>query len=312
MSLKNKLIRIAFVILLIVYAAGASVLFSTVSSSELTVGDKIHFVVSAIIPKGTTITPPAHENSLGNIVIKEWDMRRTEREKTDSVTFEYIITTYIPENCTIPALPFVHEQQNRTDTLHSLSIPLTVKSVITSADSILELKDIKPQQSAGKAPLWWIWLLAGGLAVAAAIIWGRKLFKRVRKEQAPVPPKPPYEEAIDSLNALDAKQYLQKGLIREYTFELSEIFKRYIGRRYEINAADFTTEEMIAWTGVSGLELKLRRPVEWFFGATDPVKFARQIPDQDTLERFGKEVRDFLEATKPLPENAQAAAGGEG
>jgi hypothetical protein len=54
-------------------------------------------------------------------------------------------------------------------------------------------------------------------------------------------------------------------LIREYVFELSDIFKRYIGRRFEINAEEFTTEEVIAWLGVSVLETKTRIATEWFF-----------------------------------------------
>jgi hypothetical protein len=40
--------------------------------------------------------------------------------------------------------------------------------------------------------------------------------------------------------------------------------------------------------------------MEWFFRATDPVKFAKMLPDQDTLARFGIEVRAFLEATRPV------------
>ncbi|HON11231.1 MAG TPA: hypothetical protein PLE24_10225 [Chitinispirillaceae bacterium] len=312
MTWKNSISRIAILVISIAFSVSSSVLYTTVSNRELTVGDKILFKVSAIIPKGTTLTPPSHENSFGNIVIKDWNMHRTEREKSDSVTFEYVITTYTPENCTLPSLPFIHEQESRTDTLFSTSIPLKVISVLNTNDSIFELKDIKPQQSAGKAPLWWIWLLSGAAAIAAGVYLTKLLLKRLRREQVAPPPKPPYEEAIDALRALEAKQYLQKGLIREYTFELSEIFKRYIGRRYEINASDFTTEEMNAWVGISGLEVKLRRSVEWFFSTSDPVKFARQIPDDAVLERFGTEVREFLEATKPLGEKVEAGVGGQG
>jgi hypothetical protein len=39
-----------------------------------------------------------------------------------------------------------------------------------------------------------------------------------------------------------------------------------------------------------------------FFRTTDPIKFAKFTPDDKTVERFGKEVADFLELTKPQPE----------
>jgi hypothetical protein len=35
---------------------------------------------------------------------------------------------------------------------------------------------------------------------------------------------------------------------------------------------------------------------------TDPVKFAKMIPDEDTIARFLAEVKLFLEETKPQPE----------
>jgi hypothetical protein len=141
------------------------------------------------------------------------------------------------------------------------------------------------------------------LAATAAIVIIRHYSRTLRRPPPPSPPKPPYEEAIEALAALDAKQYLLKGLVREYVFELSDILKRYIERRFTINAAEFTTEEILAWLGISPLEKGRRNAMEWFFRATDPVKFAKQTPDQDTIVRFGTEARAFFEATKPPPEN---------
>ena len=112
--------------------------------------------------------------------------------------------------------------------------------------------------------------------------------KRLSKPEKLPPPKPAYEEAIEALGILHGKRYLQQGLIREYVFELSEIFKRYIGRRFGVNAEEYTAEELIAWLGVSGLEMKIRHPVEWFFRTTDLVKFAKFTPDDATVERFEK------------------------
>jgi hypothetical protein len=100
-------------------------------------------------------------------------------------------------------------------------------------------------------------------------------------------------------------------------FELSEIFKRYIERRFETNASEFTTEEMVAWAGASNLDKKLKASLEWFFRTTDPVKFARIIPDGSTVNRFSDEVTQFLQSTRPLqqpsekveePTNAQTEA----
>jgi len=110
---------------------------------------------------------------------------------------------------------------------------------------------------------------------------------------------------MEALRLLDEKQYLAKGMLREHVFGLSDILKRYIERRFEVHAAEYTTEEMLGWIMTSPLELPEKKNAEWFFIETDPVKFAKMHPDNDTLHRFGHEVRQFLEQTRPRPETSQ-------
>jgi hypothetical protein len=275
----------------------AAVIFSNVSTRELSVGDRVHYSVSIMAPKGAGILPPDPSSSFGTLTVKEWNTRKFEQEKADSTVFEYAVTTYKAEPCTIPELFFILEGKDKTDTLKTEAIPLTLIPQITT-DSV-DIMDLRPQQVTGKRPLWWLWMVLCALVLTAGIIAGRFYFKRARRPPPPPPPKPPYEEAIEALAALEAKKYLLMGLVREYVFELSDILKRYIERRFSINAAEFTTEEMLAWLGISPLEKTQRTAMEWFFRATDPVKFAKMLPDQDTLARFGIEVRAFLEATRP-------------
>jgi len=74
------------------------------------------------------------------------------------------------------------------------------------------------------------------------------------------------------------------------------------------NAAEFTTEEMLDWIKNSVLTPAERKIAEWFFSTADPVKFAKWLPDGDTLDRFGKDVRQFIEQTRPRPEAAPQPA----
>lgn len=296
--------------LLIVFCLLLSTFLTTTQSTELktslshqqiTVGEKLNFTITATLPKGAKLTPPPPENSFGKLTVKGWDLQKTELQNYDSVSVQYILTTYVPENCTIPPLKFIIEESTGNDTLYTENIPIGILSVINTQDSSIEIKDLRSQQNTGKAPLWWLWLILSALAIGALVLGASLVNKRLRKPEKSPPPKPPYEEAVEALGILHGKRYRQQGLIREYVFELSEIFKRYIGRRFQVNAEEFTAEELIAWLGVSGLETKIRHPVEWFFRTTDLVKFAKFTPDDSTVERFGKEVMNFLEITKPQP-----------
>jgi len=286
-------------LLFLLASESSAIIFSTaLTAKSLSVGDRIGYSVKLIVPKNATVTPPTPETDFGSsIQVKEWNMYTTEREHSDSLTYAYVITTYIPEPCSIPELHFIVQSDEGTDTITTEVQPLQVVSVIT-ADSA-DLMGLKAPLSAGKAPKWWLWLSCIAAGIAALVFGGIQLSNKLRHQPPPPPPVPPYEEAINALNELGVKKYLQRGLIREYVFELSEIFKRYIGRRYECSASDFTTEEMIAWSGAATLSKKLKTSIDWFFRTTDPVKFARLVPDSDTIDRFTAEVREFLEATKP-------------
>lgn len=288
-----------FLLLFSLENISASILLTNVNTNRISVGDRVHLTISAVVPKGASVSPLSTDSSFGNnLIMKGFNTRTVQNQTLDSVIFDYVLTTYVPENCTIPSLSFIEHDGQKTDTLKSQQVNITLESLVSSDSA--DIRDLKPLQTAGKKPLWWLWVLGFIALLAVVILVIRRLLSKSHKPAFVPPPKPPYEEAIDALRELESKKYLEKGLIREYVFELSEIFKRYIARRFEINAEEFTTEEMICWVDGSVLEKKQRSSVEWFFRNTDPVKFAKLIPDQTTLGRFLEEVKEFLESTKPI------------
>lgn len=275
-----------------------SFIVSSVSRDSLFIGDRIQFRVTMLVPKGSQIVPPATDNGFGKFVVKEWTTGKTEIKSADSSNFNYVITTYSTENCTIPSLDYYVTSGTKVDTLRTQLVPMRI--MLVSFPDTAKIKDLKPQQSAGVPSLAWLWMLLALIIIAVIIVLVRRYR---RKKAAPVEAplaKPPYEEAIEALDLLEAKQYIAKGLFREYAFELSEIAKRYIERRFEVHAVEFTTEEILSWARVSTLEPSHRKILDWFFTTTDPVKFAKLIPDIDTAYRFGKDVRGFIEATRPM------------
>jgi hypothetical protein len=282
----------------------ATVLLSSISQDSLSVGDRIHFSVNILVPKGSQVVPPPTDNGFGQFLVKEWTSDKSEKKSADSLSFNYILTTYSTERCTIPSLPYVQTVGNTIDTLRTEAFPMRV--VLVAAPSLQDtaaIRDIKGIEQVGTPSLFWLWLLLAAGVIAAVVA----LIRRFRKKKspsgaAPPPPKPPYEEAIEALRLLEEKQYLVKGMIREYVFELSDIIKRYIERRFDTNAAEFTTEEMLDWIRISPLDPAMRKALDWFFSTADPVKFAKWTPDSGTVSRFGTDMRAFVEQTKPVPQ----------
>ncbi len=299
-------IRIGFFIAFVFACpAQATVFTATISQDSISVGDRILFEAIALVPKGASVIPPDAGVSFGKFVVKEWTSDKVEKKTADSLNFKYVLSQYEIEQCTIPSVRYIVTLAGKSDTL--LSKPMPVRFVfIRSDDSAApSIRDLKPQQIAGSPSLAWLWLVLGAMALTAMVFFSRRfLKKRTDAVRAAVPLKPPYEEALEALRLLEEKQYLMKGMIREQVFELSDILKRYIERRFGINAAEYTTEEMLGWIFTSSLEPAEKKSAEWFFSATDPVKFAKMLPDNDTLHRFGHEVRQFLEHTRPILETA--------
>ncbi|MDR2693420.1 MAG: hypothetical protein LBB74_04300 [Chitinispirillales bacterium] len=265
-----------------------------------------------------------------NAKAKGKDKDKSKARDSSRYQYRYGIAAYRPENCTIPSLRFlvcnngvkdggagdtaagftVNTADDAAgaagcDTLFTPPIPIRLLSVLPAAppdSGGFALKDLKAQQGAGRAGLWYLWVILGTALAVAAFFPIRKYLRKKKAVIAPVVNlMPPYEEAIGAIDALDGKKYLERGMVREYVFELSEIFKRYIGRRYDTIAPELTTEELTAWLEFSDISREMRLCAERFFRSSDRVKFAKWVPDRQCIDGYIKDVRTFIEATKPDP-----------
>ncbi len=294
----------------------AARVYSWVEPDTLTLGDPIEITIAAVVPSGATVVPPDIEaETFGEFVVREWTSRRDETISGDSVQFKYLATAYTNTADTIPSLKFLSIRNDTTDTLFSPMLRARVVSVLqpdSLKDDSVMIKDLKAQQVAGTPSLLWLWITLGTIGIAVLVVLAR--YFRGRKEAAAYvpPPKPPYEEAIEALNTLEARSLVRMGQIRDYVFGISEILKRYIERRFGVNSVEYTTEEMLGWIPQAPVGKENRERLDWFFRTTEPVKYAKFIPDDETLYRFAEETRVFLENTRPRvgPETENGSGGG--
>lgn len=285
----------------------------------LTVGDRFALTVKIASPRGTLVVPPA-EDAFGDVVVKEWNTAQVAGESVDTSVFSYLLTTYTPKPCTIPELRFLVPNGTVVDTVRVDALVLPVQSVIpASAGDSMDIRGLRPPLSAGKPSLWWLWALLVAATLAAGGWFLRRWLLSRRGATPEAPPPPPYEEAIEALRTLELRNLVRQGLVQQYVFALSEILKRYIARRFETGAQEFTTEEITAWLRSSPVERSIRAGAEWFFATSDPVKFARWLPDDATLTRMSSEAREFVEKTRPVvqatpttPASGTTANGGPG
>jgi hypothetical protein len=303
---RSRQLAVLCILTATILATAASVRTSVDLPDTLTVGDQFGLRVELTVPSGADVAPPMSDTGLANVSVLGSTSDRDEGEDSDTLSFSYLLATYTPQPCTIPALEFVVTQDGSPDTLRTEPIPLPLVSVLPS--DTVDIKDITQQHRAGRPSLWWLWALLGAIALGLLGYGAHRWFEGRRRPPPAPPPPPPYDEAMEAFRRLEMDNLLQQGQVREYVFRLSEILKRYIERRFEVNAQESTSEEILTWVRQAPLADVQRMCVEWFITTSDPVKFARVLPDDGTLRRMGKEAKAFVHETRPREVELPAAA----
>jgi hypothetical protein len=140
-------------------------------------------------------------------------------------------------------------------------------------------------------------------ALALAAIFGRRLLAARRARQAapppPPPPRPPDEEALEALDALAGSGLAERGAWKDFFTELSFVIRRYVGRRYGVEALERTVDELserLERLSTPGLE---RRALARVLFEAEQVKFARYTPPPEAGAEALAWARAMVEATRP-------------
>lgn len=206
--------------------------------------------------------------------------------------------------------PFIYV--TGSDTLKSNVLRLRVDSI-----RVNEKGDIKDFAPVVKPPykffdwvpdfvthLWWLWLLG---AILAAVTWyyykymrrGKNPFKREKKRL------PPYEEAMQRLKLLKSQQLWQNNQEKEYYTGLTDILREYIDRRFNVNAVEMTSTQIIEALKQNPETKLVNDQLSEILAMADFVKFAGQRPLADDNERTMARAENFVEATKPVVATGQ-------
>ena len=152
---------------------------------------------------------------------------------------------------------------------------IEVRSVLFQDGEPNDIKDIKPIIGAGldwQRYLKWILL---GLATLAAVggffLVGQATEKTCRTGvRFPSQILNPMKPRLAELERLLARKLIENGQFREHYFELSEIFRRYLGSLLSIPALDWTTEEIGAYVSRYGkMDASTQKTILSLLPATD-------------------------------------------
>lgn len=186
-------------------------------------------------------------------------------------------------------------------------------------DSSLAITDIKDIE---KAPIWWwgiirwilLAILIAGLCIGGYYLW--QWYQKNRKpEEESVEPellRPADEVALEKLDEIKAQKIWKDGKVKEYQTELTDVVREYIGRRFDVQSTEKTSDETLREMEVilvkgqsdkvqcskedgKALYERLKKMLQ----TADLVKFAKWHTTPDENEQALNTAYDFVKETTP-------------
>ena len=190
------------------------------------------------------------------------------------------------------------------DTIASNQVALKVSTVPVDVDNPEKFYDIK---DVWKPPFvladYYPWIFGVLTALFLICVIGY-LVQRYRRHRSEVPVKPaepelpPYETAIRELDSIKDQKLWQQGLNKEYYTQVTDTLRRYISRRYGVNAMEKTSEEILAIIERETDERTVYDTLRQVLRLSDYVKFAKLHPLPDENDESMRNAYLFVNQTK--------------
>ena len=260
------------------------------------IGAQFNLTLKTTVDTLSTVVFP-NAKSFGSLeVIRNYVIDTVKKDAKYELIKRYGLTQFDSGHYVIPKMVVMIDKKP----YYSDSIAIKVQDVLV--DTLKQkMYDIKPISQAGNTSSnWWKYLLGFLLLIGiGALIY--YLFKKYQKKKSEeLVFKTPIEKAIGMLKILETKQLWQKGEIKNYYSELTDIARNYIEEVIEIPAKESTTSELIASMkkAVNSKKLTFTKQsfsnLENVLKQADLVKFAKVEPSQNQIEEDYKRIEKSI------------------
>lgn len=273
-----------------------------VDTADILIGEQttLHVTVTTDPNRRIIIPLPGDTLMTGVEVLSVSDADSTVADGRLIIRRDILVTSFDSSLYLLP--PFV--AIDGADTIESDQVALKVSTVPVDVDNPEKFYDIKdvwkpPFVLADYYP--WIFGILTALFIICVIGY---LVQRYRRHRSEVPVKPaepelpPYEAAIRELDSIKDRKLWQQGLNKEYYTQVTDTLRRYISRRYGVNAMEKTSEEILAIIERETDERSVYDTLRQVLRLSDYVKFAKLHPLPDENDESMRNAYLFVNQTK--------------
>jgi hypothetical protein len=260
-----------------------AIVSAKLDASSIQIGEQLYLSLSATFAAQDTVVWPILKDSISkNIEILEVEKIDTTYDERDvaikTLSQKILITSFDSGYFPIPPQQIIINNKP----YFTEALLLQVNTVpIDTAKGIYDIAEPLP---VAFSLLEWLmvhkeWVIAGLVAVLAIILILYFIKNRKNKpiiQQIIQKPKIPAEKiAIKKLNELKTKNLWQNGKAKAFHSELSEIIRTYIEDKFEVNALEQTSNEIILTLKNKQFDHKLVELLSETLTLSDMVKFAK-------------------------------------
>jgi len=231
-------------------------------------------------------------------------------QNTITVRQKFVLTSFDSGFHVIPPWVFSYVAAGDTADYSAESRPLLITVQSVQVDLAESIKDIKGQVN---MPYTWQDALPYLFGILLLAITGWLLYryfknrkKGVVKQEVLAPARPAHEIALEQLHELEAAKLWQQGNYKSYYTALSDITRTYIENRWQVNAMEMTTDEILHLAFIRNQPQQVYVDLKYFLEISDLVKFAKLIPVGSENELCMKNAMAFVKANIPVREEKEA------
>ncbi len=240
---------------------------------NLTLRVKADTTENVVFPRG---------NRFGSLeVIRNYVVDTVEKDGKLELIKRYGLTQFDSGKYQVPRLPILIDKKPFYS--DSLNVEIANVPVDTLKQKMYDIKPIIEAESVGIP--FWVWILVVILVIVALGFGTYYLIKKFQKKKTEeIIYKSPIEKANALLSNLEKKQLVQRGEVKDYYSELTDIARIYIEEVIHIPAMESTTSELIVALREAASNKKMPINQETFenlervLKTADLVKFAKSRP----------------------------------
>lgn len=253
---------------------------TSIDTTKNKIGAEFKLTVKTSVDTLSKVDFPKLKNIGALEVIRSYPIDTIKNNDRYELIKKYGLTQFDSGKYTIPSIKIlINSKPYMTD---SISVEVANVEVDTLKQKMYDIKDIVPVKSS--IGDWWKYLLILALILGIGVLVYWFVKKQQKKKIEEEVYKTPIEKATSLLNTLEQKELWQKGEVKAYYSELTDIARNYIEEAIDIPAMESTTSELILGLRAASVRKKMTvspetiENLERVLKQADLVKFAKSKP----------------------------------